>query len=1259
MNIYLNKLQKSTIFFSILFLSFSIFFSVSAQEILQIHVQDLVLDNTTYKSGSVINGTFSLYNPNELSVSDTYYRVSLDGGYEGGVAFFTYTYNLSGPIYLLPSEKKDISFQFQLPQSVSDPKNIGIKVRAITKNGLPLSFQDRMIFITDSKGFFDIEQASIKAGNDIFNVSTGPIIHSDEKASIEFKLKNLSSNTLSGTPNIVIYNMDSAGKLLKTFTSDKISISSKKDKIINIILPQDLGAGVFYGEMNILDSNGNKISQMIPFRYVISGNIATIQSVRSNKSQLSKNESFNINVFFTGLPEDIRQISTSTTIDQKYDMLLKVINENNEIVSSTTKLVNFSNPNIVTFNLKSAYTSKSLSAEVIVSKDGKVINTYSTLISRIEDYKPITSSSLNFSENILTIIIILLLILSIVCLYFALKIDNDILNSIFILLLILLIVSVGLKFYQTVDGAGVSENVTLDTAVNNIQIFTNYPENQIPGGKFSVSGSVNFTTGSAGRQCFSGLFLNNGQPIAPADFVTELGPYGAFVINKGGSTTTDWVPLFSIATSSKYSTVFGSPYIDNGGWLPVLDYQAGYYTGGDKSLTGISTSSLGVIGLFGRLYQMDSGTYQFYSLYHNPVKQISKCFSGTTDTYTAFFDFNTPGFTAPSTLGKYYVDAYYLYNDDVGFKKDNVTYNNLFANNNYYCDRRHPLSGCVWGIPSETCLTVDSNTLLYPYFVYGCYLTYTIGSTYESTWENLDWGQSNGLYYPKNFNWHGGISEYLVKVSVPYNVVSVGSCGLSTSIYNIIPTYIYNPDNQTGFSDVFVKIKNNSGKNFGGSNNATLTVIAPIGRAQTLLPETPFDNSFYWNFDNSLSCVNATGSSPWISPITPYYSCVRYSDSILQNLINSKDVYIAPQNPLYGSSTSPYILPVVDFDNFVVSNNIKYQTKNITIPLLVYGASTTVEIKMGIYTNHYSMFLFSSLNKIQFKLDCGLSASCTVNLPSASTNQPVTWTATSTGAAGPVTYNWIGDDFINGKTTDIVTGTYSTSGLKFATTTISDGVSNTTVGCTVVDITDPVDILGNISGLSVTNHGGSCGGSVKVSWNAYTGTSTYNVSYKNINNISDMGGQATSGLSSIFDLSTSTNYLFGVYANDSSSGTTTTKTSTTTFITSNGCVSDDIVNGSYTCTAYQSGVPSPKVFLNKQMYWKVSGLPVGATYSSTKMNNTTLDSNYLVSGGIPTTVGTKTFSGQISGTTSSGTSFSGICQASTTVILGEGGFQEI
>ena len=79
------------------------------------------------------------------------------------------------------------------------------------------------------------------------------------------------------------------------------------------------------------------------------------------------------------------------------------------------------------------------------------------------------------------------------------------------------------------------------------------------------------------------------------------------------------------------------------------------------------------------------------------------------------------------------------------------------------------------------------------------------------------------------------------------------------------------------------------------------------------------------------------------------------------------------------------------------------------------------------------------------------SVSCTVS-PScpntANVNEDVTWTTIVSGAAGPFTYAWTGDDFVQGKTTASITGKYTVPSVKQAAVTVSDSASrNVSVVC--------------------------------------------------------------------------------------------------------------------------------------------------------------------------------------------------------------------
>ena len=73
------------------------------------------------------------------------------------------------------------------------------------------------------------------------------------------------------------------------------------------------------------------------------------------------------------------------------------------------------------------------------------------------------------------------------------------------------------------------------------------------------------------------------------------------------------------------------------------------------------------------------------------------------------------------------------------------------------------------------------------------------------------------------------------------------------------------------------------------------------------------------------------------------------------------------------------------------------------------------------------------------------TASCSASPTIANIGDTVTWTATSSSPTA--TYSWLGTN-LAGKTGRIATTSYTTNGIYFATTTVSDGISTTTVGCT-------------------------------------------------------------------------------------------------------------------------------------------------------------------------------------------------------------------
>ncbi|MES2014602.1 MAG: CARDB domain-containing protein [Patescibacteria group bacterium] len=130
-----------------------------------------------------------------------------------------------------------------------------------------------------------------------------------------------------------------------------------------------------------------------------------------------------------------------------------------------------------------------------------------------------------------------------------------------------------------------------------------------------------------------------------------------------------------------------------------------------------------------------------------------------------------------------------------------------------------------------------------------------------------------------------------------------------------------------------------------------------------------------------------------------------------------------------------------------------------------------------------------------------VTGSCSVSPTTASTGTAVTWTAVPSGGTGTYTYSWSGTDSLSG-TTSSVSKTYTTSGAKTASVTITSGASSATIPCSnsVTTSYPAVDVSCSVSPTSVYTGN-------PVTWTAVPsgGTGTYTYSWSGTDSLSGSG----------------------------------------------------------------------------------------------------------------------------------------------------------
>jgi hypothetical protein len=382
----------SYLFIFLSFLSFQL--KVDAEEIVQkqldelnnlpsVEISNLLLDKNVYMVGDNIYGSFSIKNDRDYLLSNLKYTLSLVSDYDKDeIPYIVYDIKSFGPEILNKSEIKDINFIYSLPDVFYGNKDYGIRLKVYTGAGSLLGWVDSFIKINkkaegfDVNNLFLIKNSYIKVDEKEFKLQEGPTIRDDRRADLHIVINNLSKNKITLFPEIKIYDRTISGDLINTFNPDIFELLPNKDNDISINLNKFIyKPGVYEGILNLKDNNGNNLLPIILFRYIVYGNIVTIQGISIDKDQISKNKEVNLNVLYTGSPVDIVTGDVYKNNFLKTSIVLK--DDNNKVFAKYDGDINYSNGISVDIPLRILSSVKSANVEIKVFNDkGEIITQY-------------------------------------------------------------------------------------------------------------------------------------------------------------------------------------------------------------------------------------------------------------------------------------------------------------------------------------------------------------------------------------------------------------------------------------------------------------------------------------------------------------------------------------------------------------------------------------------------------------------------------------------------------------------------------------------------------------------------------------------------------------------------------------------------------------------------------------------------------------------------------------------------------------------
>ena len=382
-----------------------------AQNLPAIYVQQLTVDKSSYQQGDTVRGTALLVNDSSSDQPRVSYSVQLAGGYgKNGLPTKEYAQETLGPVFLAKAQSKQINFDFTLPATVAG-SDLGIRVQAMLPDGTPLGWDDAQFSVAGSSQSLTVTDASVLIGSNSYGNEAGPTIHQGETGNLHIALTSQSSDSMTLTPVMTIYDRSiTAGQVVGTQSFAPLTIAANGTASSTYPLPTfNMTLGVYEGTIAFNDSSGISHIQLLAFRYIVAGNIATIHNITADADSGSAGQTVNLTVSYSGNPPDIAagQIATSSSAT----LSAELFDENGQSVGQASASIDMSTQTQTVLPITLTGNAKALLADIAISSGGQVLASSTAALSA--DYDSLRQSGVPLSSLLIsvgTVIAVLLLI---------------------------------------------------------------------------------------------------------------------------------------------------------------------------------------------------------------------------------------------------------------------------------------------------------------------------------------------------------------------------------------------------------------------------------------------------------------------------------------------------------------------------------------------------------------------------------------------------------------------------------------------------------------------------------------------------------------------------------------------------------------------------------------------------------------------------------------------------------------------------------
>jgi hypothetical protein len=477
----------------------------------------------SFKAGDTINGSFEVSSSDLNNTPDLSYIVSLVGlTADGHVARVIYDSETSGPINIAANSAKTVPFSYQL-KNVPSNDNLAIHIRVTMKDGTSLAWQLVPIKVSGGLSMLSVANGFIVLNKNEYGLQEGPIVKSGDQVYFSGSYSNKSSSDISLSPKTVL--LDKSGQPINGVASimgTSTVFLHNATTTISVNLPlTSLKPGVYLAETSLIDTSGTKRAPDLFARYIVGGDIVSVQSVYSNTNfPLSSGQKIILAVGYTGNPFDITRVTASSTPSDATStpvvatIEVKLFNQDNQQVSDTTLTDQaFLLSGFLPIEAVLKGNATSLSAQVLVSKNGAALAQYTgTVVYDDGKIIPAVSTQNNpgngYSSPSVWLWVGIWVILGLLLLY-LLKMKQKSKVSSGVLMLMMILAS-SLAIYNVY-----ANTFVISSNASNVQLVTGGPPDTVtPGQAFPVTITVQATACSNSNGFLNMDAIYNGQTFS-------------------------------------------------------------------------------------------------------------------------------------------------------------------------------------------------------------------------------------------------------------------------------------------------------------------------------------------------------------------------------------------------------------------------------------------------------------------------------------------------------------------------------------------------------------------------------------------------------------------------------------------------------------------------------------------------------------------------------------------------------------------------